>query len=77
MSEKLPPVGGYDWKGLRNHVERVEEMIATARKSERFSFEVECVPEDFVGHIAEVLRDKGHEVLQGRNRLRVLIRGLR
>jgi len=64
-----------DWRGLRVHVERVEEMIDLARRFDKLSFEVECLPEEFVGHVAEVFRDRGHEVFRGRNRLRILLKG--
>jgi hypothetical protein len=71
MGEPLPPMSGFDWPGLQSHVERIEQMIKLTQTP---CLEIESVPEEFVGQAAEVLRDKGHEVFQGRNRLRILIK---
>ncbi len=75
MDELPPPVTGFNWGGLRYHVERVEEMLLLARGIGKDAFEVECIPEGFVGQVAEIFRDQGCEVLRGRNRLKVVING--
>lgn len=73
MDEPLPPMKGFDWDSLRNFVEQVDEMLKTAEHFEKTVFEVEGIPEEFVGPVAEEFRGRGLEVFKGRNRLKVLV----